>query len=48
MTSYIALAWHCGREVAVRLTYSVTEERGYQVARLVSIQELESHLLKAA
>jgi hypothetical protein len=48
MMSYIAFAWHCGRAVPVRLTYSLTLERGYQVSRLVSIQEVESHLLKAA
>ncbi len=48
MISYVAVVWYCGREVPVRLTYSITLERGYQVSRLVSIQEVESTLLKAA
>jgi hypothetical protein len=48
MITYITFAWHCGREVPVQLTYSVTLERGYSVSRLVSIREVESRLRKAA
>lgn len=48
MMSYVTVAWYRCREVQVRLTYSLTQERGYQVSRLLAIEEVELSLLKAA
>jgi hypothetical protein len=39
--TYEAVVWHCGRLVRARLQYEVSVERGYQVTRLVRIEELE-------
>ncbi len=38
--TYEAVVWHGGRLVRARLHYQVTQERGYQVTRLVSLEEM--------
>jgi hypothetical protein len=40
--TYEDYVWHCGRMVWCRLTYAISEERGYRVSRLVGIEEIEA------
>ena len=48
MITYFAFAWYCGRQVQVQLTYNITQERGYQVSRLVWIEQIEPRQLRLA